>query len=259
MRTGTRQALIAFSFVVTAYPLAALATPSSNTLWSPSTSNCQPWGVPHITYDTYFGKGPSPGSQGAPAYPIDTGLTVGFLPYDKIQGEAGFDALLPTENPWLLNAKLCTPDSSFLKDFPGVSFGVYDMGFKSNVTNYDVLYLMFQKTIPGSTAAVALGGYRGLNQKIFTNSDGNVVQSGLIASVISPEIVFGRPGLKKIYFNADVQTGKNVLGAWSAGAYVYFSDNVDLATGPVFFFDKNLQPGKRDFLWTLQLDIDILP
>ncbi len=64
-------------------------------------------------------------------------------------------------------------------------------------------------------------------------------------------------GLKKINFTADVQTGKNVLGAGGFGVYFYFTDTIDLLTGPVFFFDKALQPGGRRMLWTFQLDVDV--
>ena len=92
----------------------ASATPST-TFWAPSTASCQAAGVPHITYDTYFGKGPAAGSQGAPNYPIDTGLTIGLIPSNKVQAEAGFDALLPSQDPLFLNAKLCTPESSLSK------------------------------------------------------------------------------------------------------------------------------------------------
>ena len=50
----------------------------------------------------------------------------------------------------------------------------------------------------------------------------------------------------KINVAADVQTGKNVIGAWGFGTKVYFADNVSLLLGPVFFFDEALQPGGRD-------------
>jgi hypothetical protein len=38
-------------------PSLVRATPST-TYGAPSTANCQAFGVPHVTYDTYFGKGP---------------------------------------------------------------------------------------------------------------------------------------------------------------------------------------------------------
>jgi hypothetical protein len=241
--------------LVVLLPSAALATPST-TYWAPSTASCQGWRLPHVTYDTYFGKGPSAGSQGAPNYPIDTGLTLGFLPSTKIQGEVGFDLLLPTQDPFLLNAKLCMTEGSLFRGSPGISFGIYNVGFKKDVTDYNVLHLMFQKAIPGG-GYVAAGLYHGLNENLFRSSEGKVVRTGAIVGFFSPDITVGMKGLKKINIAADAQTGKNVLGAWGIGAYFYFSDRVDLLTGPVFFFDKDLQPGGKKFMWTAQVDIDI--
>ena len=58
-------------------------------------------------------------------------------------------------------------------------------------------------------------------------------------------------------FIGDVQTGKNVLGAGGLGITLYFNDYVDLIVGPVFYTDKDLQPGRSSYLWTVQLDIDV--
>jgi len=240
---------------VTLVPIAAHATPST-TFWAPSTASCQARGVPHVTYDTYFWKGPAAGSAGSPGYPIDTGLTAGILPYNKVQGEVGFDVLLPTDYPLFLNMKLCTPESSLFKGSPGISFGIYDWGFKDDVTNYNVLHLMFQKALkPGGY--VAGGFYHGLNDALFTNSDGKISKTGAMFAAGSPDIQVGLKGLKKINIVGDIQTGKNVLGAWGFGTNVYFADNVSLLVGPVFFLDKNLQPGGTKYMWTAQLDVDI--
>jgi hypothetical protein len=236
-------------------PAVAHATPST-TYWAPSTAACQAWRVPHVTYDTYFGKGPAAGSQGAPNYPMDTGLTMGVLPSTKVQAEVGFDLLLPSPDPLFLNAKLCTPESSLFKGSPALSAGIYNLGFKDGVTDYDVLHFMVQKSIPGG-GYVAGGLYHGLgSEALFTSSEGKVVRTGALAGLFSPDIKVGVKGLKKINFTADVQTGKNVLGAGGAGVYVYFTDTISLLTGPVFFLDKALQPGGRRMLWTLQLDVD---
>jgi len=237
-------------------PSLAFAT-SSTTYWAPSTASCQAWAVPHVTYDTYFGKGPAAGTQGAPNYPIDTGLTVGFLPFKKLQGEVGFDLLLPSDDPAFFNAKLCTPESALFAGSPGISFGIYNVGTRKDVTDYNVLHLMFQKTLPGGSGYVAAGLYHGLKKSLFTNSGGKVVRTGAMVGFFSPEIPVGVKGLKKINLAADIQTGKNVLGAWGFGAYFYFTDTISLLTGPVFYLDSNLQPGGRRFLWTAQLDVDI--
>ena len=236
-------------------PTLVYATPST-TFWAPSTASCQAAGIPHITYDTYFWRGPAVGAQGAPGYPIDTGLTAGLLPFKKLQAEAGFDLLLPSPQPFFLNWKLCTPESSLFAGSPGISFGFYNVGFKKDVTNYNVLHLMFQKALP-TGGYVAAGVYHGFNRTLFTNSDGKVVQTGAMIGAGSPDIQIGLKGLKKMNFAADVQTGKNVLGAWGFGTNVYFADNVSLLVGPVFFLDKNLQPGASKYMWTAQLDIDI--
>ena len=82
------------------FPALALATPST-TYWAPSVATCQARNVPHVTYDTYYGK------KGG--YPIDTGLTMGILPGEKVQAEIGYDLLLPGSDPTLfyVNGKIC--------------------------------------------------------------------------------------------------------------------------------------------------------
>ena len=182
---------------------------------------------------------------------------MGVLPFDKIQAEAGFDLLLPTQDPLLLNGKLCTPESSLFKGSPALSFGIYGLGFKKDVTDYNIVHVMAQKTIPGVGGYVAAGVYHSFNKTLMTNSDGDVVQTGLMAAVTSPDIPVGLKGLKKITLAADIQTGKNVMGAWGFGPNIYFADNVSLLVGPVFYLDKALQPGGKGMLWTVQLDVDI--
>jgi hypothetical protein len=246
-------------FAVACFALAASSTGAtpSTTYWAPSTAGCQAWRVPHITYDTYFGKGPAAGGAGAPNYPIDTGLTMGVSPSAKLQAEVGFDLLLPSQDPQFVNGKLCTPESSLFEGSPGLSAGIYNMGFKEGVTDYNVLHFMAQKSIPGG-GYVAAGLYHGLgNEALFRNSEGKVVRTGAMAGFFSPDIKVGVKGLKKLNFAADVQTGKNVLGAGGPGLYIYFTDTISLLTGPVFFFDKDLQPGGRRMLWTFQLDVDV--
>lgn len=90
---------------------------------------------------------------------------------------------------------------------------------------------------------IAAGLYHGLNETLMTNSDGKVVKTGAMIAAGSPDIQIGLKGLKKINIVGDIQTGNNVLGAWGFGTNVYFADNVSLLVGPVFFLDKNLQPG----------------
>jgi hypothetical protein len=217
--------------------------------------------VPHVTYDTYYGKGTPPPGAGAPAYPIDTGLTMGVLPWDKVQAEVGYDVLLASSDPvffffFFLNGKICTPESALFKGSPTISFGKYNLGFKENVTDYNTIHLMFQKSLPFG-GYIAGGIYHGLSDVLFTNSDGDIEKTGAMVGWVSPDIKIGLRGLSKLVVAADLQTGKNVLGGGGFGVSIYFNDYVSLLVGPVFYTDSKLQPGGAKHLWTTQLDIDI--
>src|SRR5512144_1661634 len=120
--------LVAAALLAVAH--AASAT-SSTTFWTPATTYSQPLGVPHLTYDTYFGE------QGA--LQIDTGLTIGVLNLAKLQAEVGIDAFFPTltANGQLgtfdfvqLNGKLTLPEGAFASWAPALSVGIANVGFE---------------------------------------------------------------------------------------------------------------------------------
>ena len=242
---------------------AAWATPST-TYWAPSTTYVQPYLVPHITYDTYFWKGPYAGAAGSPLYPIDTGITIGVLPFEKLQLELGYDLLLPTENSllFLLNAKLGTPESVFFNGSPSLAAGIFGVGIKGKSdstpgTSYDILYGQIQKNLPWG-GYVSVGGYYGAGTKeLWRGDDGNEHRAGFIGAITSPDIPVDLPGLRKLVVAADVQTGNNAFGAAGGGLYLYFTDTIDILTGPVYFFDAAGQPGGKHWMWTVQLDVDI--
>ncbi len=114
---------MAAAAVLAAAP-AAWAT-SSTTFWTPATTYVQPYLVPHITYDTYVAE------KGG--LPNDYGLTVGVLPFEKLQAEVGVDSFLPgiAQNNLYLNGKLAIPEGALGKDLPGVSAGVVQTGNNS--------------------------------------------------------------------------------------------------------------------------------
>jgi hypothetical protein len=241
----------------TVAPSVASATPST-TYWAPTVATCQGKYTPHVTYDTYYGKGTPPPGAGAPAYPIDTGLTMGLLPTSKLQAEGGYDMLLPSTDPLFvfLNFKACTPESSLFKGSPSLGGGIYNWGFKKDITDYNVLYFVGQKTLPFG-GYLSAGIYHGTNDVLFTNSDGNLTKTGGLFGWSSPDIPIGLAGLQKILVIADVQTGKNVLGGGGVGATLYFNDYIGLIVGPVWYTDSKLQPGGSSHLWTTQIDVDI--
>jgi len=241
---------------------AARATPST-TFWAPSTTAIQPFLVPHITYDTYFWKGPATGQAGSPVYPVDTGLTMGVLPWENLQLELGFDLALPSSDPFLFNAKLGVPEDKLFPFQPSLAVGIMGVGTKKSTattlgTDFNILYGQVQHTIPVVGGYVSVGGYYALTEELFQASDGSGTQrAGFMGGFISPDIKIDAPWLQKINVAADVQTGKNVFGAAGGGLYFYFTDKVDLLTGPVYFFDPGSQPGGKQWFWTVQLDVDL--
>jgi hypothetical protein len=236
----------------------AWATPST-LFWTPATTYVQPFLIPHITYDTYFND--------KAAYPMDFGLTMGVLPFEKVQAEIGIDAFLPYNGgffaapagPLSVNAKVGLTEGAFGEWFPGISAGIYGVGFTAG-TSFNILHAEIGKTF--FFGAITAGGYYGVGgaDSLWTGSSG-VVRGGFIGSYLTPDIVLDLKGLNKINFFADIQTGKNAFGAVGTGIGIYFTPSIDLLTGPIFFFDSSTQPpfgpGGSSMMWSIQLDIDI--
>src|SRR5512134_3744542 len=83
------EAVVVAALLLTA--TAAHATPST-VVWTPATTYTQPFLVPHITYDTYFGE--------RAGFPTDVGLTMGVIPDNKyVEGELGVDGFYPMLAP----------------------------------------------------------------------------------------------------------------------------------------------------------------
>lgn len=52
---------------------------------------------------------------------------------------------------------------------------------------------------------------------------------------------------------ADYASGDNAIGGGGVGLYAFFTPDVSLLMGPVWFNDKDLN---GDYKWTVQLDIN---
>jgi hypothetical protein len=244
--------LVLSLFAIAFVARSAHATPSS-TFWAPSTPYVQPYGVLHVTYDTYFGRQAS--------YPIDTGLTMGVIPGKIIQAEVGFDLLYATvangdglEAPIVLNAKIGAPEDVYFHGQPAWSFGIYGVGFEKDVNDANALHFMLGKTL-AHVGTPSLGVYYGLNEDLFRSLQGGDERFGIMAGWTSPSIDVTY--LDKIAFCWDIQTGHSAAGATGAAVYAYFTPSISLETGPVFFFEKELQPGGSEWMWSVQLDVDL--
>src|SRR3989442_12240764 len=160
------------------------ATPST-TYWTPSTSDVQPFNVWHIGVDDYCGLHQTQEDrdkmQGM-ALPTDVGLTVGVLPFEKINMEAGIDYLAPATfaqdrlrsmgSSVLFNAKLGTPEGAFLGSwFPAFNVGVFNVGTKSQVTSMSIVDFLVGKTL-GAFGRIHGGGYYGNPGSVLMRENG---------------------------------------------------------------------------------------
>src|SRR2546428_10769281 len=162
------------------------ATPST-TYWTPATSDVQPFNVWHIGVDNYFRLYRTQediDKNQAMSFTTDVGLTVGVLPFEKLNMEVGIDGIFPGSNAspalrsighsLLFNAKLGTPEGAFFGSwFPALNVGIFDVGTKSEVTSMNIVDFLVGKTL-GSFGRIHGGGYYGNPGSVLMHRNGCV-------------------------------------------------------------------------------------
>lgn len=154
----------------------------------------------------------------------------------------------------VLNGKVGAPEGVYFHGQPAWSFGIYGVGFEPDVNDANALHLMLGKTL-AHVGFPSLGLYYGLNENLFRSPEGDDERFGFMAGWTSPFIHVAY--IDKIAFCGDIQTGHSAAGATGAAIYAYFTPAISLEAGPVFFFEKELQPGGSSWMWSMQLDIDL--
>ncbi|MGA2507087.1 MAG: hypothetical protein ABSF80_06405 [Chitinispirillaceae bacterium] len=227
----------------------SFATPSTE-LWTAGTTDIQPYGVTHIGIDNYFTVFRK-AADGAGGFPTDAGLTIGILPFSKVQMEIGIDLLEPLDYPVMGNAKLGVPEDGFFKGQPGLAAGIFNVGTKKDVTDYNIGYAAIGKTVP-VIGRLFIGGYMGNKNVLGGNTDKGVTIAWDRSFL--PAKGAGGADYSRILLCADLATGRNFYGGGGAGIALYFNENISILTGPIFFNDESLN-GK--WKWTTQLDINV--
>ncbi len=234
----------------------AFATPST-TYWTPATTDIQPFGILHIGVDNYFTVFRK-AKNGASSFGTDIGLTMGVLPFEKLQMEVGVDLIEPTDYPVSFNAKLGTPEDSLFKWSPALNIGIFNVGTKKDVTNQNIVFGLVGKTIPVIGTRLFAGPYIG-NGKALVDRRGDRENKGFMIGFdrgFFPAKDSEGNEYKKVVLAADYASGKNSIGGGGFGLYYYFTKDISLLTGPVWFNEKEIN-GK--WKWTVQLDINVDP
>ncbi|MBI5286701.1 MAG: hypothetical protein HY878_03820, partial [Deltaproteobacteria bacterium] len=196
------------------------------------------------------------------------GLTVGVLPFEKVQLEVGFDHITGygfssssdlDESPMYFNAKLGIPEGAFGQYFPAFAVGGYAFGTKDDGearagrtanpgTDYNIFYTKVAKTI-NPLGRFSVGYYRG-NKKLLVDENGAEEEDGVLLcwertmSEIS----------EKLWLAVDYMGGDNSFGAISYGFSWQFSPNVSVIFA---YVDQNND--KLAFVedwFTVQVDIN---
>jgi len=230
-----------------------MVTPST-TNWTSMMLYIQSYKVMHLGIDNYFtvDKKASSGDQGA--FPTDVGLTIGVLPFEKIQMEVGIDANYPSDNPYVFNAKIGAPEDVLFKYSPALQVGIFGVGTKNKVTNYNVLYGVIGKSIP-SVGRVSVGPYFG-NKDTLVNASGEKENTGFMVAFdrgFFPAKDSAGNEYSKVVLCADYASGKNAIGGGGPGVNYFFTKDISLLTGPIFFNEKAINGAWK---WSTQLDIN---
>ncbi|MCX8116848.1 MAG: hypothetical protein N3G78_02805 [Desulfobacterota bacterium] len=234
----------------------AFGTPTT-THWTPATTDIQPFGVLHLGVDNYFTVFQR-ARDGGSAFGTDIGLTIGVLPFEKLQLEVGIDYIEPTDHPVSFNAKLGTPENALFSGAPALNLGIFNVGTKKDVTNQNIVFGMVGKTIPILGARLFAGPYIG-NGKVLVDKNGKRENKGFMIGLdrgFFPAKDKEGNEYKKLVLVADYASGKNAIGGGGVGLIYYFTPNISLLTGPVWFNEKEIN-GK--WKWTIQFDVNLPP
>ena len=237
----------------------AMATPSTQ-IWIPST-DIQAYNTFHLGIDNYIRTS----KPSAVANVYDIGPVYGFLPFEKLQGEVGFDYyvnnnLANDNHPWSGNIKLATPEESLFKMSPAIAIGGYNLGPAQNtglapnvLSGQNIIYGLVAKTLPvfgsvPSLGRLSAGYYRG-GEKALVDSNGKAANDGVLLSWDRTMTEIS----DKLWMAVDYQGGNNADGAFSFGASWNFAKNVSVIFGYDIYNKKDLA-GQNTF--TTQLDIN---
>jgi len=222
----------------------AYATPST-IIWIPSV-DIQPYKSFHLGIDNYSLDYKRGTAGSGTAFPTDLGLTVGILPTNAVQAEAGVDYFTPQLSPFMVNAKVGIPEGALADWSPAIVVGGFDFGFKKNATDYNIFYGMAGKTFP-VLGRLEAGYYDGNKNLLVDAATGRADNNGILLSWDRQMNEIS----EHLWIAIDYQSGRSVFGAFSYGFAWAFSKNVSV------IFARDVFNAGIASAFTLQLDINI--
>lgn len=239
--------------VIVSFILADSAYPTASThIWAPST-DVQAYGTGHVTADIYIPT--EKNADGSRARTItNTGLTFGILPFKKLNLEAGFDYKtgygdLDYNYPIYFNTKLGIPEDAYGPYFPALAVGIYDVGTKAGITDFNVWYCKAAKTL--KLGDFSLGrfsaGYFWGNRKLLLDEDGNIDSHGLLLAWERTMTEIS----DKLWICVEYQGTRSSYGAFNLGFSWQFTKDIAVLAGYQFYNNHNLADTA-----TIQVDVN---
>jgi hypothetical protein len=234
-----RISLVIALFLVLILASRAFSTPST-TYWTVCTLDIQPSGIAHLGVDDYFRIG-APGE-----FPTNIGPEWGVDLSSTIAMEYGVDLTTAQKAPLFFNAKLGYRENVLSRNAPALQLGFFNFGTAANVTNQNIVDVIIGKTLPGGKTRLSAAYYFG-NPSTLISSTGEMQNTGYMVA-FDHQLV---PG--KWVLAGDYASGNNAIGGGGVGAYYYFTKDISILVGPVWFNDEGIN---GEMKWTTQFDIN---
>lgn len=225
------------------------ATPSS-VFWTVCTTDVYPTGTGHIDQDNYFtvfnhrGHGSS--------FPPDTGFEVGIFSWNDFSAEAGIDYLGGADDPLYFNLGISLREDKLFCHAPSFKIGFFNAGtnyYDHGKTNQNIVDIIIGKSLPDYIGGrLFIGAFSG-SRTIGKNTEGFMIS---YQRSFSPAIHCDDKEYFKWVICADYSSGKNIIGGGGVGVYYYFTPDISILTGPVWFNSRKIN---GDWKWSLQIDI----
>lgn len=220
------------------------ATPSS-TVWTNCSIDFQKPGLTRITDDNYSAWSDAD-DDSVPHFPTNYGLEWGSaIGHTGLSAEYGFDFLTPADNPFFFNAKIGYPEGVLSPNGLALELGLFGFGTKSGITAQNIAQLITGRTLPHNLGRLQGSIYAG-NVGTLKSSTGETQNTGFM-------LAYDRMMTDKIWFGTDYASGDNAIGGYAVAFGYYFTNDISMLAGPVWFNDTELN-GKMKI--TVQLDLN---
>lgn len=212
---------------------AAVEGVPSSLFWTNCSTDIVAAGTVTIDMDNYFTIFNRVG-QGS-YYPPDAGATLGLFSWKNLNMEVGIDYFGGTDYPLFFNGKIGIEENKLFANAPAVNIGIFGVGTKSHVTDQNVCDFILGKNLK-SGVRLFLGAFAGNNSLGPVRSG---IMGGFDYGFSSATSCEGKE-YKKWYLAADYSTGNNILGGGGVGLSHYFSPDIFIQGGPIWFNDRSL-------------------